>query len=200
METSRRAFMLATAGAALATGANSAVAAEGTGLRLLTFERKDQLGARVGLAIAGDKVIDLVAAKKAGAALEFDPADMISLIAAGAPALAQVRAVAAKPGETLAVLGASGGVGLAAVELGKVMGAKVIACASSDEKLEFCKRYGADILFNYAKEDLKEGLKKIGDAKGIDIVFDPDPETKYAKALARLGIDPSFLVSDAGHA
>ncbi|MCB1546106.1 MAG: hypothetical protein KDJ30_18050, partial [Rhodoblastus sp.] len=60
--------MLATAGAALAAGVNSAEAAEGTGLRLLTFERKDQPGARVGLAIAGDKVVDLVAAKKAGAA------------------------------------------------------------------------------------------------------------------------------------
>ena len=103
METSWRAFMLATAGAALAAGATSANAAGDAGLRLLTFERKDQPGARVGLAIAGDKVIDLVVAKKAGAALGFDPTDMISLIAAGAPALAQLRAAAAKPGETLAL-------------------------------------------------------------------------------------------------
>ena len=103
METSRRAFMLATAGAALAAGATSADAAGEAGLRLLTFERKDQPGARVGLAVAGDKVVDLVGAKKAGAALGFVPTDMISLIAAGAPALAQLRAVAANPGETLAL-------------------------------------------------------------------------------------------------
>jgi len=103
MKTSRRAFMLATAGAAVAAGVPSAQAAGENGLRLLSFERKDQPGLRVGLAIAGDKVIDLVDAKKGGATLGFDPADMISLISAGAPALAQLRALAAKPGATLAL-------------------------------------------------------------------------------------------------
>ena len=103
MKTSRRAFMLATAGAAVAAGVPSAQAAGESGLRLLSFERKDQPGLRVGLAIAGDKVIDLVDAKKGGATLGFDPADMISLISAGAPALAQLRALAAKPGATLAL-------------------------------------------------------------------------------------------------
>ena len=78
-----------------------------------------------------------------------------------------------KPGETLAVFGAAGGVGLAACELGKVLGLKVIACASSDEKLEFAKKHGADLTINYAKEDLKEALKRVGGDKGIDIVFDP---------------------------
>jgi NADPH2:quinone reductase len=65
-----------------------------------------------------------------------------------------------KPGETLVVFGAAGGVGLAACELGKVLGLKVIACASSDEKLEFAKKHGADLTINYAKEDLKDALKK----------------------------------------
>ena len=89
----------------------------------------------------------------------------------------------------MVVLGAAGGTGLAAIEIGKLLGLRVVACASSDEKLEFCKRYGADILFNYAKDDLKEGLKKIGGAKGIDIVFDPvgGDFTEAALALARLG-------------
>ncbi len=78
-----------------------------------------------------------------------------------------------KPGETLAVFGAAGGTGLAACELGKLLGLKVIACASSDEKLDFAKRHGADMTLNYAKEDLREGLKRLGGEKGIDIVFDP---------------------------
>lgn len=103
VETSRRAFMLATAGAAVAAGVTPGQAAGEGDLRLLTFERKDQPGARVGLVLPGDKVVDLVAARQRGAALAFDPTDMISLIAAGAPALAQARAVAAAPGETLAL-------------------------------------------------------------------------------------------------
>ncbi len=65
-----------------------------------------------------------------------------------------------KPGETLAVLGASGGTGLAAIELGKMMGARVIACASSDEKLAFARAHGADETVNYATQDLRDGLKK----------------------------------------
>ena len=78
---------------------------------------------------------------------------------------------AIKAGETLLVLGAAGGVGLAAVELGKLFGARVIACASSDEKLETCKRFGAEITINYEREDLREALKKLGGA--ADIVLDP---------------------------
>lgn len=104
METSRRAFMLAAASATLAAGGSGASAADGgKGLRLLTFERKDAAGPRIGVLVGDDKVIDLAAAKTAGAALAFDPADMISLIAAGAPALAQVRDIAAKPTATLAL-------------------------------------------------------------------------------------------------
>ena len=75
-----------------------------------------------------------------------------------------------KPGETLLVLGAAGGVGLAAVNLGKIMGAKVIAAASTDQKLALCKAYGADELINYTTEDLKERLKALG---GVDVVYDP---------------------------
>lgn len=78
-----------------------------------------------------------------------------------------------KSGETLAVLGASGGVGLAAVELGKAMGARVIACASSPEKVAFAMAHGADAGLDYSREDLKAGLKAFGGADGIDMVFDP---------------------------
>lgn len=76
-------------------------------------------------------------------------------------------------GETLLVLGAAGGVGLAAVELGKVMGATVIAAASSAEKLELCKQKGADLAINYSEEDLKSRIKELTDGKGVDVVFDP---------------------------
>ena len=64
-----------------------------------------------------------------------------------------------KPGETLAVLGAAGGTGLAAIEIGKLMGARVIACASSDEKCDFAKKHGADETINYGRDDLRDELK-----------------------------------------
>lgn len=76
-------------------------------------------------------------------------------------------------GETLLVLGAAGGVGLAAVELGKLMGAKVIAAASSEEKLVLCREKGADMTINYEKEDLKTRIKDLTEGKGVDVVYDP---------------------------
>lgn len=76
-------------------------------------------------------------------------------------------------GETLLVLGAAGGVGLATVELGKAMGAIVIAAASTDEKLEFCKNAGADHLINYSTEALKDRVKEITGGKGVDVIYDP---------------------------
>lgn len=76
-------------------------------------------------------------------------------------------------GETLLVLGAAGGVGLAAVELGKLLGAKVIAAASTDEKLALCRTYGATETINYATEDLRARLKEITEGNGVDVVYDP---------------------------
>jgi len=76
-------------------------------------------------------------------------------------------------GETLLVLGASGGVGLAAVELGKLMGAKVIAAASSDEKLDFVNRMNPDALLNYGDGELKERLKELTGGTGADVIYDP---------------------------
>jgi len=77
-----------------------------------------------------------------------------------------------QPGETLAVLGASGGVGLAAVQLGKLMGARVIACASTAEKLALCREHGADEVINYSEENLKQRLKELSNG-GVDVVYDP---------------------------
>jgi NADPH2:quinone reductase len=77
------------------------------------------------------------------------------------------------PGETLLVLGASGGVGAAAVEIGKAMGARVIAAASSQAKLDLCRRLGADELINYETESLRDRVKTITGKKGVDVVYDP---------------------------
>lgn len=125
--------------------------------------------------------------------LDYDRAAGVILIYSTALHALEDRADP-KPGETLVVLGAAGGTGLAAIELGKLMGLRVVACASSDEKLEFCKKHGADILFNYAKNDLKEGLKKIGGSKGIDIVFDPVGGDFTEAALRSLGWEGRLLV------
>ncbi len=78
-----------------------------------------------------------------------------------------------QPGETLLVLGAAGGVGLAAVELGKLLGARVIAAASSDEKLAVSRERGADELINYTSQDLRERIKTLTAGNGVDVVYDP---------------------------
>jgi NADPH2:quinone reductase len=78
-----------------------------------------------------------------------------------------------KAGETLLVLGAAGGVGIAAIEIGKALGSRVIACASTDDKLAVCREHGADETINYATEDLRERIKQLTDGKGVDVVYDP---------------------------
>src|SRR5262249_46843776 len=97
-------------------------------------------------------------------------------------------------GETLAVLGASGGVGLAAVELGKLMGARVIACASSENKLAVARQYGADAALNYAAEDLREALRRATDGKGPDVIYDPVGGPYSEPALRAIGWEGRFLV------
>lgn len=97
-------------------------------------------------------------------------------------------------GETLLVLGASGGVGLAAVELGKLMGAHVIAAASSDEKLELCKHYGADETINYSKEDLKSAIKALTKNKGVDVIYDPIGGSYSEAAFRGMAWNGRYLV------
>ncbi|NND33883.1 MAG: NADPH:quinone oxidoreductase family protein [Saprospiraceae bacterium] len=99
-----------------------------------------------------------------------------------------------KEGETLVVLGAAGGVGLTAVELGKVMGAKVIACASTDEKLQLCKKYGADEVVNYSEGKLKDQLKELTAGKGADVVYDPVGGSYTEAALRATGWKGRYLV------
>lgn len=97
-------------------------------------------------------------------------------------------------GETLAILGASGGVGMAALELGKALGARVIACASTDEKLALCKKKGADVIINYNKENLKERIKEMTKRKGADVVYDPVGGNYSEQALRATRWGGRFLV------
>lgn len=99
-----------------------------------------------------------------------------------------------RAGETLLVLGAAGGVGLAAVEIGKVMGARVIAAASSDDKLAVCREHGADETINYETEDLKTRIKELTGGQGADVVYDPVGGRYSEAALRATGWEGRFLV------
>ncbi|GAB1266530.1 NADPH:quinone oxidoreductase family protein [Aurantivibrio infirmus] len=99
-----------------------------------------------------------------------------------------------QPGETLLVLGAAGGVGLAAVELGKAMGARVIAAASTPEKLALAKEHGADELIDYTNEDLKERAKELTGGKGVDVVYDPVGADLFEPAVRATGWNGRVLV------
>ncbi|WP_282085970.1 NADPH:quinone oxidoreductase family protein [Aquimarina algiphila] len=97
-------------------------------------------------------------------------------------------------GETLLVLGASGGVGLAAVELGKLMGAKVIAAASNDQKLQLCEAYGADEIINYTDKDLKLKIKELTNGKGVDVIYDPVGGEYSEMAIRGMAWEGRYLV------
>jgi NADPH:quinone reductase len=99
-----------------------------------------------------------------------------------------------KAGETLAVLGAGGGVGLAAVELGKIAGARVIAVASTVEKLAAARDHGADVTINYGSDDLREALKAATAGKGADVIYDPVGGRHTEAALRSLAWRGRLLV------
>jgi NADPH2:quinone reductase len=99
-----------------------------------------------------------------------------------------------KAGETMLVLGAAGGVGLAAIEIGKALGARVIAAASSEEKLAVCKEHGADVLINYSSGDLREAIKAATDGKGPDVIYDPVGGEYAEPAFRSIGWSGRYLV------
>jgi NADPH:quinone reductase len=144
-------------------------------------------GAREKIALPADSLV------KIPDSLDFDRAAGIIIIYGTALHALEDRA-GLKGGETMAVLGAAGGTGLAACELGRLMGAKVIACASSEEKLEFAKAHGAELTLNYAKEDLKEGLRRLTGGKGVDVIFDPVGGAYAEAALRSIAWEGRFLV------
>ena len=122
--------------------------------------------ARERTAVSADAIVKLPAE------LDFERAAALT-ITYGTAFHALADRARMRQGETLAVLGAAGGVGLAAVEVGRLMGARVIACASSDDKVDFARAHGAHEGVNYATQDLRDALKRLGGEHGIDVVFDP---------------------------
>ncbi|HVH45780.1 MAG TPA: NADPH:quinone oxidoreductase family protein [Labilithrix sp.] len=107
---------------------------------------------------------------------------------------ALIDRAALRSGETLLVLGAAGGVGTAAVELGKLLGARVIAAASTDEKVAFSKEHGASEGINYDREDLKERAKALTSGAGVDVVYDPVGGALSEAALRSIAWEGRFLV------
>ncbi|EYB69114.1 zinc-binding alcohol dehydrogenase [Deinococcus phoenicis] len=99
-----------------------------------------------------------------------------------------------REGETLLVLGAAGGVGLAAVMIGKALGARVIAAASTGEKLDLCREHGADETLNYGAEDLRERLKALTGGQGPDVIFDPVGGALAEPAFRSIGWGGRYLV------
>jgi NADPH:quinone reductase len=107
---------------------------------------------------------------------------------------ALVDRAAIQPGETLLVLGAAGGVGVAACELGAALGARVIAAASTDDKLAFCREHGATEVINYAREDLKERIKALTSGNGVNVVYDPIGGSYAETALRGTAWQGRYLV------
>lgn len=143
--------------------------------------------ARERIAISADRLVKLPDA------LDFDRAAGLT-VTYGTSLHALKDRAQLKANETLAVLGASGGVGLAAVELGKIMGAHVIACASSDDKIAFAKEHGADAGINYSTDDLKERLRALTQGRGADVIYDPVGGVYAEAALRSIAWLGRFLV------
>ena len=167
---------------------------ESVGAGVTGFAPGDRVIGNIGWGAAREKVAvatDRLVAMPAG--LDFDRAAGLTVIYGTTMHALNDRAKL-KAGETLAVLGAAGGTGLAAVELGKLIGARVIACASSDDKIAFAKQHGADDGVNYVARDLKDGLRALTGGKGVDVVYDPIGGAQGEAALRGMDWGGRYLV------
>ncbi len=117
-----------------------------------------------------------------------------SMLTYGTSYHALVNRASLQEGETLLVLGAAGGVGTAAIQIAKALGATVIAAASTIEKLEFCKQNGADFIINYSSEDLKSRVKELTNGKGADVIYDPVGDKFSEPALRSIAWKGRYLV------
>lgn len=142
--------------------------------------------ARERLVVRAEKLVKLPAA------LDFDRAAGLS-VTYGTTYYALKDRAKLKAGETLAVLGAAGGVGIAAVEIGKLMGARVIACASSDDKLDFAKQHGADAGVNYERDNLRDALRREA-PDGVNVIYDPVGGALAEPAVRSMGWEGRYLV------
>jgi len=117
-----------------------------------------------------------------------------SMLTYGTSYHALVNRANLQSGETILVLGAAGGVGTAAIQIAKALGATVIAAASTDEKLQFCKDNGADFTINYITEDLKNRVKELTKGKGVDVIYDPVGDKFSEPALRSIAWKGRYLV------
>ncbi|HLH89504.1 MAG TPA: NADPH:quinone oxidoreductase family protein [Xanthobacteraceae bacterium] len=167
---------------------------ESVGAGVTAVRPGDRVVANIGFGAAREKVVvaaDRLARVPDG--LDFERAAGL-IVTYGTTLYALRERAQLAAGETLAVLGAAGGVGIAAVEIGKLLGARVIACASSAEKLAFAQRHGADIGVNYAQEDLKDALRRVTDGDGPHVVYDPVGGRATEAALRSIAWGGRFLV------
>lgn len=175
-------------------GAEFAGEVESVGEGVTGFSPGDRVIGNNGWGAAREKVavaVDKLVAIPAG--VDFDHAAGLT-VTYGTTMYALNDRAKLKPGETIAVLGAAGGTGLSAVELGKLMGARVIACASSDEKVAFARKHGADDGVNYAASDLKDALRALTGGKGVDVVYDPIGGAQGEAALRGMDWGGRYLV------
>ncbi len=174
--------------------AEAAGIVEAVGRGVARFQPGDRVMAYAIYGCAREKiVVDETKAVKVADAVAFEHAAGLT-VTYGTTLYALKDRAALQAGETLAILGASGGVGQAAIEIGKALGARVIACASSDDKLDFCRKVGADETVNYAAEDLKTRLKEITGGKGADVVYDAVGGDFSEQALRATAWNGRFLV------
>jgi NADPH2:quinone reductase len=156
------------------------------------------VGDRVAAMIGWGAMAEQVAIPAPAAVKVPDGVDLVDaaafLMAHGTSQYALVDRGALQAGETLLVLGAAGGVGLAAVEIGAMLGARVIAAASTDEKLELCRSRGATETVNYATEDLRARLKELTGGQGVDVCYDPVGGDLSELALRSMAWEGRFLV------
>lgn len=138
-------------------------------------------------------VVPELAAVKLPDGVDF-PTGAITLLTYATTSHALIDRAHLQAGETLLVLGAAGGVGVAAIQLGKLLGARVIAAASTAEKVAFCKQMGADEGINYGAEDLKERVKALTGGEGANVIYDPVGGPYAEAALRAIAWQGRFLV------
>ena len=177
-----------------APGAELAGVVAQVGAGVTRFKPGDAVCGATGFGAFAEDVV--VEADKMFAVPEGVPFDVAGsfVLAYGTSHHALVDRAGLRAGESVVVLGAAGGVGLAAVEIAKAVGARVIACASSDDKLALCRAHGADATINYASEDLKERIRELTKGEGADVIYDPVGGSYTEPALRAIGWRGRYLV------
>ncbi|MBL4868864.1 MAG: NADPH:quinone oxidoreductase family protein [Pseudomonadales bacterium] len=175
-------------------GSEVAGIVEAVGPDVTKLKVGDRVMAACGIGAYADKVLSVVETVRIlPAKMDMRAAACFNVVY-GTSYYALKQRAQLKQGETLLVLGAGGGVGLSAVELGKVMGARVIAAASSEEKLEAAKQAGADELINYSDGELKQKVKDLTGGRGADVVYDPVGGDLFHQASRAVAWDGRILI------